>query len=194
MRVSLLHSVVWDCLRQKSPRRPVTGRYVQGSSTFVGGREFIKMGTTQKGRDDRLELHCKNLEASNFPSASTEKKGSLVLNQHINAFRSLILNPVNNFICTASVEKGCDTNHQKQLTDCHERFSSEESSLLHLNTSLTCNNTMVMVEGDFSTHTFYSNLRGTHSQLRNTPCLPHTQVAQIDTGDGFLLGVIGNKF
>lgn len=134
------------------------------------------MGTRQKGRDDSLELNYKNLEASNFPSPSPEEKGSLVLNQHINTFRSLILNPVNNFIRTASVEKGCDTNHQKQRTDCHKWFSSEESSLLNLNTSLTRNNTMVMVEGDFSTNTFYSNLRGAHSQLRNTPCLPHTQV------------------
>lgn len=51
-----------------------------------------------------------------------------------------------------------------------------------------------MVEGDFSTNTLYSDLRGTRSQLRNTPSLPRTQVVQIDAGDGFLLGVIGNKF
>lgn len=152
------------------------------------------MGTAEKGRDDSLESNFKNSEASNFTSRSPEKKGSLVLNQHINTFPSLILKPVNNFICTASVGKGCDTNHHKQLTDCHKWFSSEESSLLHLNTSLTRNNTMVMVDGDFSTNAFSSNLRGTHSQLGNTPCLPHTQAVQRDTGDGFLLGVIGNKF
>lgn len=38
-----------------------------------------------------------------------------------------------------------------------------------------------MMEGDFSTNTFYSNLRGKHSQLRNTPCLPQTQAVQMDT-------------
>lgn len=145
---------IWD---QRVQAGVSHGGMFRGVPRLLGEESSSEWELDRKGRNDSFELNYKNLEASNFTSPSPERKGSLVLNQHINTFRSLILNPVNNFICTASVEKACDTNHQKQLTDCHKWFSSEESSLLNLNTSLTCNSTRGMVEGDFSTNAFYSN-------------------------------------